>query len=258
MSPSEGPPQTDTCVPDKTSGTEPSHIRIAFSAEIPTPLPDSPLCQAQNAINVPGDSTPPLSARQTTYWATYFRKWRGLGKRSPPTAALADVFWSFIGSFVAIGIISALTYNVLEVSSNPSFVLVVGSMGASAVLVYAVPEAALSQPRNVIGGHILSAFIGVVIRVLILDLACSTATPCRWFACALSVSLSIALMQMTGTLHPPGGATALIAATADPGIRSLGWWFILFPATIGSVVMVAVGVLLNNFACDRHYPQRWM
>ena len=187
---------------------------------------------------------------------TYLGKYRGLGKPSPPLPAVAEVFWSCIGAFIGIAILASATYNGLAESSQSSFTLLIGSMGATAVLVYAVPTAPLSQPRTVIGGHVISAVVGVAIRVLIGDMACGGS--CAWLSSALAVSLSIGAMLVTGTLHPPGGAAALIAATAEPGIRRLGWWFILFPSGFGAAIMVAVGLVVNNLSPQRTYPQRWL
>jgi CBS-domain-containing membrane protein len=188
--------------------------------------------------------------------AVYFSKWRGKSVQSPPLPSLSEAFFSFLGSFVGVGSLAALTFNLLASSPHPTFLLIIGSMGATAVLVYAVPAAPLSQPRNVIGGHVLSAIIGVGIRIVIGDLACGGA--CLWLASALSVSCAIAAMQATGTVHPPGGATALIAVSGGTGVLALGWWFVLFPAAVGSVLMVVVGVLVNNLAPGRVYPQRWL
>ncbi len=169
-----------------------------------------------------------------------------------------EIVWSFIGSFSGIAILAALTEKLSVSTTYPSLLFIIGSMAATAVLIYAVPSAPLSQPRNVIGGHILSAVIGVAVRVVIVDIACSGG--CLWLGAALSVSFAIAGMQASGTLHPPGGATALIAVMGGAGITSLGWWYVIFPAAVGSMIMVFVGLVLNNLsqAPERSYPQRWL
>lgn len=224
-----------------------------------TPAP----CALPVLIDAPADpgttkgqpaTHPTLLHRAYQSASAYFSKYRGLGKPPPPLPALSEVFWSCIGAFIGIVILASTTYNGLAESSQ--FTLLVGSMGATAVLVYAAPTAPLSQPRNVIGGHVVSAVVGVAIRILIGDMACGGS--CAWLSSALAVSLSICAMLVTGTLHPPGGATALIAATAEPGIRRLGWWFLLFPSGFGGVIMVAVGLVVNNLSPQRTYPQRWL
>lgn len=220
----------------------------------------APTLEDSAAASPSAGSPAPVDTRSVSGLAgpvkLYFAKWHGLHKAAPPLPSLAEVVWSFVGAFVGIAVLAALTHDVLASSASPTFVLIIGSMGATAVLVYAAPTAPLSQPRNVIGGHALSAVVGVAIRILIGDMACGGR--CSWLSAALSVSLSIAVMLGTGTLHPPGGATALIAATADPAIRALGWWYVLFPAVLGAVIMVAIGLVVNNLSSDRVYPQRWL
>ena len=89
--------------------------------------------------------------------------------------------------------------------------MIIGSFGASAVLIYGAIKSPLAQPRNLLGGHIISALIGVTMVKI-----CG---PILWLAAALAVSLSIAVMHATKTLHPPGGATALIAVISGPQIH---------------------------------------
>lgn len=83
-----------------------------------------------------------------------------------------------------------------------------------AVLIFHAVKAPLAQPRNVLGGMTLSAFVGVVVRKVIAEAACDNA--CDWFAAGLAVALSIVVMVVTRTVHPPGGATALIAVLGTP------------------------------------------
>ena len=120
--------------------------------------------------------------------------------------------WSFIGSFVGIGLLSYLESIRFSVTD---IVFLIGSFGASSVLVYGIIQSPFSQPRNLIGGHVISAIIGVTINKLIPDII--------WLSAPLAVSLSIIFMQITKTLHPPGGATALIAVTGSAQIKDLGY-----------------------------------
>jgi CBS domain-containing membrane protein len=93
-------------------------------------------------------------------------------------------------------------------------IFLIGSFGASSVLIYGIINSPLAQPRNLIGGHVISAFVGVLVYKLI--------PGNLWLSSALSVSLSIVAMQITKTLHPPGGATALIANLPSAKIQALG------------------------------------
>ena len=168
----------------------------------------------------------------------YLAKMKGTKRTSPlPRPHHREVFISWLGAFVGIGLVAWLSL----VYKMP---LLVASFGASAVLIYGVPETPLAQPRNVIGGHFLSAVTAVLLSALF---------GATWWSIALGVSLAIALMLITHTAHPPGGATALVGilTKAHPS-------FILAPVTLGAVLLVMVGLLSNNLSPGRHYPKHWL
>lgn len=127
--------------------------------------------------------------------------------------------------------------------------LMIGSLGASAVLVYGAPRSPLAQPRNLVGGHMLSALVGVLCFKLL------NAYP--GFAEATAVATAIALMHLTRTLHPPGGATALIAVIGSEELHALGYLYVLAPAGLGAVILLLVGLLVNNASANRSYPEFW-
>jgi len=79
-------------------------------------------------------------------------------------------------------------------------------------------------------------------------------------ACALAVSLSIALMYLTRTLHPPAGATALIAVIGGENVHQLGFLYALMPVFLGTVLLLIVALVVNNLSTDpkRHYPVYWV
>lgn len=167
----------------------------------------------------------------------------------PSRKPVNKILWSVIGSFAGIYIMSIFTR---LFSIHDSFFLL-GSFGASAVLVYGAPEVPFSQPRNLIGGHVLSAFISVFLvknfgNVLDLDMLC-----------ALSVGLSVLVMHLTVTMHPPVGATALIYVIGSEHIRSLGWAYPLTPIALGAFIMLLIALLVNNMSNNikRHYPVYW-
>lgn len=176
----------------------------------------------------------------------FFRKMRG-GGTCPSCACPAEILWSFIGAMGGIGLVAWLHRNVADPAGLS---LLIGSFGASAVLLYGAPQSPLAQPRNLLGGHFLSALFGVSVRLLVPGPS--------WLACALAVAGAIALMHVTGTLHPPGGATALIAVTAGPKLASLGYLFALIPALSGAAVMLVVALVANNLAPGRRYPEYWL
>ena len=151
--------------------------------------------------------------------------------------------WTFIGAFVGIGLIGYIQNSYLPISDNN---FLVGSFGASAVLIYGVVNSPLAQPRNLLGGHVLSALLGVTVNNLV---------HITWLAAALAVSGSIVLMQVTKTLHPPGGATALIAVIGTEEVKNLGYLYVLSPILSGVVILLLVALVFNNVTDNRSYPR---
>ncbi|ACT93726.1 HPP family protein [Dyadobacter fermentans DSM 18053] len=154
-----------------------------------------------------------------------------------------DHFWTFLGSFLGIGIIGLL--NDQKFTDSDSLFLI-GSFGASSVLIYGIVNSPLAQPRNLIGGHVICALVGVTVHKIIPDHI--------WLSSAFAVSISIVLMQVTKTLHPPGGATALIANIGSEKIKALGYMYVLNPVLSGVLVLLFVAVMVNRFAAHRKYP----
>lgn len=154
-------------------------------------------------------------------------------------------FWAFVGSFIGIGIIAYMQSNVLTQNDN---LFLIGSFGASSVLVFGVIQSPLAQPRNLIGGHVISALVGVTIQTFMPDI--------MWINAPLAVAESIVLMQVTKTLHPPGGATALIAVIGSEKVKSLGYWFVLSPVLAGCLILLVTALVFNNMTSNRSYPTR--
>ncbi|WP_162127575.1 HPP family protein [Flavobacterium phycosphaerae] len=152
-------------------------------------------------------------------------------------------FWAFLGSFVGMGAIAYLQYGKF---AHSDYVFLIGSFGASCVLVYGVIQSPLAQPRNLVGGHLISAIVGVTVQKLLPEVL--------WLSAPLAVSLSIVFMQITKTLHPPGGATALIAVTGSPAIIKLGYWYVITPVLVGALILLAAALVFNNITANRQYP----
>lgn len=149
---------------------------------------------------------------------------------------------SAAGGIIAILVLTLLT-RVGLAGIGGSFV--VASMGASAVLLFAVPHGQLSQPWPVIAGHGLSALTGVL---------CARYIGPQEVAAACAVGLSIGLMHQFKCIHPPGGATALTAVIGGKAVHDLGFGFVLFPILTNAVLMVLLAVLLNAAFRWRRYP----
>lgn len=176
----------------------------------------------------------------------YFQKMKGTTK-SPPAVSLAEIIWSWVGAFLGIAAVAVINYEVL---SESDIVMIIGSFGASAVLIYGAVKSPLAQPRNLLGGHIFSALIGVACYQLLTDHL--------WLASSVAVATAIAFMHATKTLHPPGGATALIAVIGSEKIHDLGYLYALIPAGSGAVIMLIVALLVNNIPKTRRYPEFWL
>jgi CBS domain-containing membrane protein len=156
-----------------------------------------------------------------------------------------DHLWTFIGAFLGIGIIGFIQSKHLTEFDN---IFLIGSFGASSVLVFGATNSPLAQPRNLIGGHLLSAIIGVAIYKLIPNEL--------WLSSALTVATSIVIMQITKTMHPPAGATALIANIGSEKIKALGFSYVLSPVMSGVAILLLVALIVNNIPKNRNYPYK--
>lgn len=125
--------------------------------------------------------------------------------------------------------------------------LMVASMGASAVLLFAVPHSALAQPWNVMGGHLISALIGV---------SCARFIPDILLAAALSVGFAIAAMHYLRCIHPPGGATALSAVIGGSMVHEMGYTYVLQPVLINAIVILGIAIVFNALFDYYRYPAR--
>lgn len=151
---------------------------------------------------------------------------------------LISGFAAFLGILCVLGISSVFL-------SDAGLPLVVASMGASAVLLFAVPHGPLSQPWPLIGSHAISALIGVTIT-------CLCHNPL--LASGLAVGLAIIVMYYLGCIHPPGGATALTAVLGGDQIHELGYLFVLTPVLLNAVIILLAAIGLNWFFPWRRYP----
>ena len=180
------------------------------------------------------------------WFKEYLNRMKGGGKNAT-SVSLHVIFWSGLASFIGIAVVAYLSKNYF----NPyDLTLLIGSFGASAVLVYGAIKTPLAQPRNLMGGHILSGIVGVASYKLLGHINMP-------LAAAVAVSFAIMLMHATKTLHPPGGATALIAVIGGKGIYKLGFLYALMPAGLGALILLIIALLVNNLSKERKYPEFW-
>jgi CBS-domain-containing membrane protein len=175
----------------------------------------------------------------------YLSKMKG-GAKSPPGVGLSEMLWALLGSAIGICLCEYLSAQYFE---PRDLTLVIGSLGASAILVYGAVKSPFSQPRNLIGGHIVSGLVGVACYQLF--------GVAPWLASGLAVSFAMIAMMVTKTLHPPGGATALIAVIGGPKIHALGFLYAFVPAGLGALLLVVIALLINNLSPNRRYPEFW-
>jgi len=143
-----------------------------------------------------------------------------------------------------LGILAVLLIS-RQVLGPDAAIPIVASMGASAVLLFAVPHGALSQPWPLVGGHLISAIIGV---------ACAKLVAEPLLAAPLAVGGAILAMHLLHCIHPPGGATALTAVVAGPAVSRLGWEYVLDPVLLNLLVLGGIAVLFNALFAWRRYP----
>ncbi len=164
-------------------------------------------------------------------------KMRGQLKASHKPLSFKYALWGALSGATAILAIVL----VARMSGHP---LLIGSFGASAVLLFGAPESPLAQPRNLVGGHLVSAAIAVAVVHF---------TGSGPLSISLAVGLAVLLMYLTRTIHPPGGSTAFIGVQgkASP-------WFIVDPVLSGALILLLVALFTNNVVHHRQYPKHWL
>lgn len=166
----------------------------------------------------------------------FIKRLKGDGTALPPKASNKAIALAWLGGFLAISAIAGL----MESTALP---LVLGSFGASCVLVFGYPDVPFSQPRNVILGHVLSSLSGLVFLMLFGP---------HWWSVAMAVGTAIAVMMATRTVHPPAGSNPVIIYLLHPG-----WGFLLMPTLLGAIILVLVALVYNNATRETNYPKYW-
>jgi len=155
----------------------------------------------------------------------------------PPRLTLSAIALATLGAGIAIGILAFA-------SGFTQVPLVLGSFGASCVLVFGYPESPFSQPRSVIGGHVVASACG---------LACLALFGPVWWSMALAAAFAVAAMHLTRTVHPPAGSNPVIVMLAVPN-----WHFLLTPTLAGAVLLVAVALCFHALVKGRKWPRYWV
>ena len=156
--------------------------------------------------------------------------------KAPAAPKLKESVWALVGATIAISGTLFLTH----MSGLP---WLMAPFGATCVLIFGLPDSPLAQPRSVVGGHLVAAFIGMLLLI---------ALGSAWWSQALAVGLSIFAMQQTRTVHAPAGATPLVIIASEPS-----WSFMLFPVVTGAWFLVLVACLYHKVRQKDVYPKYW-
>jgi len=142
---------------------------------------------------------------------------------------------SIIGAFIATLIATFFTSTILEAEHVP---MVLASTGASAMLIFGLPHSPVSQPWNLVGGHLVSAFVGV---------SCYLYIPNELLAASVAIPVAMTLMHKLHCMHPPGGATAITAVVGGSAVHSLGYAFILLPVFFNAIILLSIAMAAGTF-----------
>jgi len=158
--------------------------------------------------------------------------------------AAAEWLRSAIGA--AFGIVLTGVITALFVGQSSGLLVLMAPIGASAVLLFAVPASPLARPWAILGGNVISALVGVTVAHV---------TPSLIFAAGLAVGTAIAAMSLLRCLHPPGGAVALTAVVGGAEVADLGYLFALVPVLLNSALLAGAAIIYNR-SIGRSYPHR--
>ncbi len=187
--------------------------------------------------------------RPTSPLVVYVRRMQGATPRATGRRSLPLILVSGCAAFVGIYLISLPELSPGWPLSSKLFLI--GSFGASAALLYGAPHSPFAQPRHLVLGQAIAAVVGVTAFKLV--------GHHQGVAAGLAVAGTIVVMQLVGALHPPAGATALIAVLGPAQVHRLGYEFVVFPVLVGALVLLVVAVVVNNITSDEesHYPVSW-
>jgi CBS domain-containing membrane protein len=160
-------------------------------------------------------------------------------------ATLRDRMIACFGALIGIGLTGLVSRLVLG-GDDPAAFALAASMGASSVLLFVVPASPLVQPWPLVGGHVVSALVGVTVGRLIPD---------PMIASGVAAASAIGMMSLLRCLHPPGGSTALIGALAGPVVAAKGLMFSLTPIGLNAMILLLVGLAFHRFS-GHAYPHR--
>jgi CBS domain-containing membrane protein len=160
----------------------------------------------------------------------------------PVNLSLKGKLLSVVSCFIVILVIAWVSQ---QFALTPAYPMLIASMGASAVILFIIPNSPLAQPWPLVGGQLVSTVIGVACAQLVSDTA---------FASAYAVGGSVLAMLLLRCLHPPGAASALAPVMSGDPITSLGYGFVLMPVGLNVAIMLALALIINRWLLRHEYP----
>jgi len=151
---------------------------------------------------------------------------------------------SIIGAFIGTLIASFFSNSILQAEDMP---LILASTGASAILIFSLPFSPVSQPWNLVGGHLVSAFVGV---------SCYFLIPNELLASSLSIPLAMLSMHYLRCMHPPGGATAITAVVGGSNVHALGYAFVIIPVFVNAIILLSIAMAIATFRDENPFEVR--
>lgn len=146
-----------------------------------------------------------------------------------------EVYVSIIGAFFATLCASFFSFSILQAENHP---MILASTGASAMLIFGIPDSPVSKPWPLVGGHVISAFIGLTSYYLISN---------PILASSAAIGLAMLVMHHTGSMHPPGGATAVTAVIGGSTVHELGYYFVIVPVLFNSIILLSIAIAVATF-----------
>jgi len=168
---------------------------------------------------------------------SYFQKFKGLSAPVPSSPSLKQVGFIWLGAFLAAAAVGSIAY----FTKQP---LVLGSFGASIFVLFILPDTPFAQPRNVIGGHLVSTLTGLLFLHFV--------SP-EWWSMALALATALSAMQLLRVPHPPAGSNPFIVF-----LVGANWEFLLTPTLLGAIILVIIALFYNNISDERSYPKYWL
>ena len=147
-----------------------------------------------------------------------------------------DATINALGSALALGIMLVLAQSGQMAYAKVPF-------ATSIVLVLSAADTHYAQPRNILGGHLVSTLCGL------LTVSLFGQGP---MVAAAAMFLSVLMMQLTRTMHPPAGIDPVIVAT-----EQVGWSFLLLPVGAGAVMLIGFALVWRRLVARQHWPLRW-